>query len=507
MIQKFNTLRSCLQKGTINFFVGVLILTSAYDVHGKPGNNGHLSIPDTVNKPNNVTSLLSEHSKAKLLLSINNVDSVAGNFTKIASHFVLKDECKLIWNVDIKESADYTVVLSYSSIEIVNIRYNSKKINNREELLTPTSGIYNEQKEWYQFNCIRKRLESKLTLKKGSQKIIFSITPSPNDKNFVFKSVELISSSAKKGSIQELERIKVERADTKWFRSIPYGLMFHWTSESAPQKGDPKPFKEAVQEFDVVKFANMANETGAGYVIFTVGHAEAYCPAPLKSWEKYHPGMTTQRDLIMELADELFKQNIKLICYLPTHVVAKYKKVNEVEFMKINSDILLELGERYKEKIAGYWFDGWYQCFEEYPGVSFEAFFKAAKTGNNDRLIALNSWLYPIITPWQDYWAGETFSGIVPPVSNIIKEGPGEGLPFHALLALEGDWVYARSIYKNDMEIPPPILDSSYLINLISSCKGIGPITLNVLIRQDGSISNQSMNVLKTLKEKFLKKK
>ena len=501
---KLNTLRYLLLLRTFTLLAGVLILASAYDILGEPpGIKQHFGIPDMGIKQYDVTSLLAEHSKSKLLLSVNDVDSVEGNFTKIASHFVLKNECKLMWNVDISESGDYTVVLSYSSIENGEISYNTTNIRKHTELLTPTSGIYTVQKEWYHFNCNRKKLESKLTLKKGPQEIVFSITPSPNDKNFVFKSFELISTSAKKESMKELERIKADRADTKWFQSIPYGLMFHWTSESAPIKGDPKPFKEAVEEFDVVKFANMVNETGAGYVIFTIGHAEPYCPAPLKSWEKYHPGMTTQRDLIMELADELSKQNIKLICYLPTHVVAKYKKVNEVEFTKINSDILLELGERYKKKIAGYWFDGWYQCFEEYPGFSFEAFFKVAKTGNSGRLIALNSWLYPIITPWQDYWAGETFSGIIPPVSNIIKEGPGEGLPFHALLALEGDWVYARSIYKNDKEIPPPILDSSYLINLISSCKGKGPITLNVLIRQDGSISNQSMNVLKTLRGKF----
>lgn len=445
-------------------------------------------------------------SNSTLLLSANNVDSVKGDFKRLVSHFVIKSECKLLWHVDINEPGEYIVVCSYSSNGDGKIVFYPNNIKESEELLTRTSGIYEAQKEWYQFNCVRKKLEGKLILKKGHQDISFSFIPSPNDKNFVFNSFELIPFSAQKENAKELERIRAARADTKWFRSIPYGVMFHWTSESAPQKGESKPFKEAVQEFNVEKFANMVEETGAGYVIFTIGHAEPYCPAPLESWEKYHPGMTTKRDLIMELADELSKRNIKLICYLPTHVVAKYKKVNEAEFMRINVAILQEMGKRYKEKVVGYWFDGWYQCFEEYPGVSFEDFFKAAKTGNPERIIALNSWLYPVITPWQDYWAGETFSSIVPPKSNIIKDGPGEGLPFHALLALEGDWVYARYLYKNDKEIPAPVLDTPYLINLISSCKGKGPITLNVLIHQDGTISNQSMNVLKTLKSTFRKK-
>jgi hypothetical protein len=91
----------------------------------------------------------------------------------------------------------------------------------------------------------------------------------------------------------------------------------------------------------------------------------------------------------------------------------------------------------------------------------------------------------------------------VPPKSNIVEDGPGAGLQFHSLLALEGDWVYARYLYKNDKEIPAPVLDTTYLINLISSCKGKGPITLNVLIYQDGTISQRSMDVLKTLKKSF----
>jgi hypothetical protein len=63
-------------------------------------------------------------------------------------------------------------------------------------------------------------------------------------------------------------------------------------------------WKLQLRRFSLAGFLQkMVAATGAGYVLFTVGHAEPYCPAPLKSWEKYHPGMTTRRDLIAELAD------------------------------------------------------------------------------------------------------------------------------------------------------------------------------------------------------------
>jgi hypothetical protein len=73
-------------------------------------------------------------------------------------------------------------------------------------------------------------------------------------------------------------------------------------------------------------------------VLFTVCHAEPYCPTPLKSWEQYHPGKTTQRDLIMEMADALNAKGIKLMCYFPAHVVGSYPRASEKEFTQAMTD-------------------------------------------------------------------------------------------------------------------------------------------------------------------------
>ena len=50
----------------------------------------------------------------------------------------------------------------------------------------------------------------------------------------------------------------------------------------------------------------------------------------------------------------------------------------------MTTDILKEFGERYGEKVVGYWFDGFYQCFEKYPDFSFRDFFKVCKAGNSE---------------------------------------------------------------------------------------------------------------------------
>jgi hypothetical protein len=226
-------------------------------------------------------------------------------------------------------------------------------------------------------------------------------------------------------------------------------------------------------------------------VLFTIGHAEPYCPAPIKSWEKYHPGHTTKRDLIAEMADALNAKGIKLMCYFPTHVVANYRKVDEKEFSEINSEVMTEFGERYGKKVAGYWFDGWYQCFEEYPDFSFKDFFKACKAGNPDRIIALNSWIYPAVTEWQEYWAGEAASLVNPPVNGTLERGPGKGLAYQALIIMEPYWVQEKP------EIPDPRFTAEELSKYIKECmEQGGAVTINMGIHQDGTVGKKALQTM-----------
>jgi alpha-L-fucosidase len=60
----------------------------------------------------------------------------------------------------------------------------------------------------------------------------------------------------------------------------------------------------------------MVKKTGARYVIFTPNHDGINFPAPLREWEALHPGGTTKRDLIMDMANALNLQGIKLIMYV-----------------------------------------------------------------------------------------------------------------------------------------------------------------------------------------------
>ncbi len=276
--------------------------------------------------------------------------------------------------------------------------------------------------------------------------------------------------------------------------------MFHWTSQSIGRDGTIKPFAQAVADFPVDRFVEMVEATGAGYVLFTVGHAQPYCPAPLSSWEKYFPGKTTKRDLIAEMAEALSAKGIKLMCYFPTHVIGKYPKASSEEFTQMTTDILKEFGERYGEKVAGYWCDGFYQCFEKYPDFSFRDFNKVCKAGNSKRVIAVNSWIYPNVTEWQDYWAGETANPVGLPVDGTNAHGPGQGLRYQALLIMEPYWVQQK------LEMPKPQFDAQKLGDYISGCmKNGGAVTINLGIYQDGSVDPRAVDVLKEVRQRIRK--
>ncbi len=463
-------------------------------------------------KKNSVNFLLKEKNELSGVIKLKSTQStflystkathLAGNLIKQGGDYIeWNGNGEIGWSLSTTKAEKYDLFLI---ADIPGESLNSEMVftsgsNSTKFMLNPTSGPWGTDGKNFQ----RIKVLSEIMLPKGNQEIGLTSRVPATDKTLLnIRSLELVPVSAYKSIENENKQALVSRASTKWLTKAGYGLMFHWTSQSVNPDGSNKPYEQAVNDFDVKKFLNMVDETGAGYVIFTIGHAEAYCPAPLKKWEKYHPGMTTERDLIAEISDQLKTKNIRLICYLPTHIVAKYQKVSGTEFMRINTEILQEMGERYKDKIAGYWFDGWYQCLEEYPDVSFKSFFEATKVGNKDRIIALNSWIYPPVTPWQEYWAGEVASPVAIPEHGLMKEGPVTDLQYQALLIMEPYWVQEKA------DSPEPRFTSSELSQYIRNCiENGGAVTINMGIYQDGTVGEKALKVMKEVRQQIRTKK
>ena len=156
------------------------------------------------------------------------------------------------------------------------------------------------------------------------------------------------------------------------------------------------------------------------------------------------------------------------------------------------------MGNRYQNKISGYWFDSWYQILEVFPEVPFEAFNAASKTGNKDRIICLNSWIYPAVTPWQDYWAGEVASPVAVPQKGFMKDGPAPDLAYQALLIMEPYWVQEKA------EMPAPRFNSTELSQYIRNCMSNGgAVTINMGIYQNGIVDKKALNVMKEVRNQI----
>lgn len=410
-------------------------------------------------------------------------------------YFTWAGNAEMGWviNVPADEKYDLFLIADIPGESKNNVMILSSVTNVFKFTINPTSGPWIDGGKNFQ----RIKVLSDVSLQKGNQEVILKSSGLTSDITLLnIRSIELVPASAIQSIENENKRAIASRASTNWLVKTGYGLMFHWTSQSVNPDGSQKTYADAVNSFDVERFANMVEETGAGYVIFTIGHAEQYCPAPIDSWEKLHPGKTTKRDLIGEIATALNTKNIRLICYMHSLSTARFKLDDNETFFTNFKSILDEFGTRYKERLEGYWFDCWYQIFEGYPEIPFEKFFNATKIGNKDRIICLNSWIYPSVSPWQEYWAGEVASPVALPENGFMKGGPAPDLPYQALLIMEPYWVQEKA------EMPDPRFTSTELSQYIRNCMNHGgAVTINLGIYQDGTVGEKALKVMKDVRQ------
>lgn len=412
----------------------------------------------------------------------------------------------LRWEVEVPENDDYEVYLTANVTEAGDgTKITIEAAERRAEFaISKTSGPFPGGENFKikeALNFERKKLSGSIPLEAGKQIITVSASGiKAEEVLFHIRGIELLPVSKKEMIAAEEARAISARASVDWLVEAGYGLMFHWTSGTPQRDGSRKSFEEAVNDFDVEKFVNMVAETGAGYVIFPIGHAQSYCPAPIKSWERVHPGQTTRRDLIEELANALNERDIRLVCYINGPLAFEYPKRVEItpeivqNFVANFKEILPELGMRYKDKIAGYWFD------TMILKIPFEDFFNAAKVGNKDRVICLNAFVWQEASPWQDYWAGEVQHPIAPPVNGRMKNGISPNLPYHVLLTMEK---FAWGVGRGG-RIQDPKFTSEELSSYIKACmENGGAVTVNMCIYQDGTVGEKALQVMRGVKERI----
>jgi hypothetical protein len=242
---------------------------------------------------------------------------------------------------------------------------------------------------------------------------------------------------------------------TDWFHEARFGISHHLIREAfVPQSNTPvqeqwdpnkQTWSQFIDQFNVPEYAKQVNESGAKFIILTLNQNSGYYITPIAAYDKYmrqagllgnEPNpMTSRRDLPLEIMNELDKYGIKMILYHPSNPPNRahwkdqdFRVTSEVfhytpglngvpgdTARQIVNEIMAELGERYGEKLPGFWFDGFYKepasVYNNMDNAyNISDFANAAKKGNPYRIIAYNTgWGDPFCksTPYSDYSAGE----------------------------------------------------------------------------------------------------
>ncbi len=234
-----------------------------------------------------------------------------------------------------------------------------------------------------------------------------------------------------------------ENPNTYWLAKGKYGISHHFLAEFINRVAtDPsekwqtnETWNDVINSFDVEYYVRQVVKSGAGFVILTLGQNSGYLLSPNATYDRIagvKPGeRASTRDLPVEIADALALHGIKLILYLPANPPSKAHKT-EGDFGINNAfdypveiapsqetqakwqAVIKEWSDRYKDKLAGWWFDGmWFQ--EAYNDLTKKynwfSLVNAAKSGNPTRIVAFNSGIGSNIlvnSPFEDYTAGET---------------------------------------------------------------------------------------------------
>jgi len=358
----------------------------------------------------------------------------------------------------------------------------------------------------------RSPLDEPLPLVMGRVDVTLQVAPRVAGEPFAVEvlAVELVRPGVRDALHEEAMAL---RADARWMPRAGYGVMFHWTKRTMPRSGPPRPYAEAVEAFDVEGFADDVASTGAGFVVLTTAHSDQYFPAPIRALDRVLAGRTTRRDLVADLIDALGKRGIRLVLYYHLGPIedpgwARATGLFETDSRRLFGNweaIVGEVGERYGDKLAGWWFDDGIGNYY-YRSPEWAALDRAAKRGFPGRVVCFNSWKHTAATEFQDFHCGEelvqdganaflnrdgSFGGtLVAGGDGRITAGAFAGLQAAATFEMESEWVHL----ERDTEAAPPKRSPAELAEILRQLQAYGATPIvNMIIYQDGRIAPRSL--------------
>ena len=347
------------------------------------------------------------------------------------------------------------------------------------------------------------------------------------------------------------EESKVTQLPRSHWMEGKYGLMVHWLAPGPlPQSGAQiKDLNKAVDAFNLEAFMADFDQTGAEWLIFTIGQNSGNYASPNITIDSLAgKGHTSNRDLVLEIAQAIKKRGKRFIAYLPCEIRANESMhkgfawntqsgTDQAKFQQLYLKVIREWAIRFGKNLDGWWFDGCY-TWEAFPNkyMKWEEWYNAARAGNPDAALAFNDGSYLVssikpIVPEHDFLSGEQLVIIDGKLRlGLKKEGYKLYLPEtayvegttclnHTLLPIDAYWSRGsgicpdwgnfpfKAIYTSTPDgMEPPAYSDDQLQQFVKNYTLIGgAVTLNVGIFQEGHIGKMTLTQLTKLKENYIK--
>lgn len=287
------------------------------------------------------------------------------------------------------------------------------------------------------------------------------------------------------------------KSATDWFCKSKYGLFFHYLFSI-----------EEMKSFDPEKFASQVAQTGAGYVVLTLGQNSGFYCGPNDTYEQLTHNSKGSKcflgDVPLQAANALKPYGIKLMLYLPSHPPSADNNASKAlgldqsicpdwnindETVKNWSLVIKAWSEHYGKNISGWWFDGFYP-FISMNSNHAKLYKEAVLSGNEDSIIALNQGLEPTIYPaneYCDYTAGEFNEYGAMPTERFV-----DGAQWHIASFIGSDWLNGTVCVDKDF--------FADYINKVNAKGGV--VSIGLAINSDGSMSPEQLDYMKYICEK-----
>jgi len=301
--------------------------------------------------------------------------------------------------------------------------------------------------------------------------------------------------------------------NTDWFSRAGYGVFVHYLEDlqNAPDQlhslGRHTSWDACVREFDTKRFAEAMTQAGAGYVIFTMHQRTRFLIAPNATFDRltgYQPGEAcATRDLVEDLYQALHRRKIPLMLYWTgdgpradarAAAALGWKDPVTAEYVQKWASVVREYGERYGDKIAGWWVDGSYR-FIGYDDQKLGILASALKAGNEKRIIAFNPGVEDKVSPYsryEDYTCGEQNQFLDQPTSRWVG---GEQWHILSFLGcgqshLGAAWGMPGAKYSKQ-----ELIDYVFAVNQAG-----GVVSIDAMLYRDGGLDRSQLEVLKNLR-------